>query len=67
MDRNLTALERAFQLASSAACSTVSEIKLKLKAEGYAVSQIEGQALSRQLKALMKAAAERGNGSGPDL
>ncbi|MEQ1696612.1 MAG: hypothetical protein ABL901_12290 [Hyphomicrobiaceae bacterium] len=64
MDRDLTALERAFQLANSATCATVGDIKQKLKAEGYSVSQIEGQALMKQLKGLIKAAAARGDGGG---
>ena len=65
MDRDLTTLERAFQLADSASCSTVGEIKQKLKSEGYAVSQIEGQALLKQLKALIKSAQARGSGETP--
>ena len=64
MDRDLTALERAFQLADSATCTTVGEIKQKLKSEGYSLNQIEGQALLKQLKALIKAALARGNGDG---
>jgi hypothetical protein len=64
MDRDLTPLERAFQLADSATCMTVGEIKQKLKSEGYSVNQIEGQALLKQLKGLIKVALARENGDG---
>lgn len=53
MDSNVTALERAFSLAKSGACTTVGEIRIALKAEGYTIEQIIGPALNRQLKALI--------------
>ena len=53
MDNNVTALERAFSLAKSGACTTVGEIKVALKAEGYTIEHITGPALSRQLKGLI--------------
>jgi hypothetical protein len=53
MDSNVTALERAFSLAKSGACTTVGEIRIDLKAEGYTIEQITGSALSRQLKAVI--------------
>jgi len=52
-NNNATALERAFSLARSGACTTVGEIRVALKAEGYTTEQITGSALSRQLKALI--------------
>lgn len=55
MNRNLTALERAFQLAKSGEYASVSAIKKQLKAEGHEVTQITGGALSKQLKDLIKA------------
>jgi hypothetical protein len=53
-----TTLERAFALARTGECASVSEIKTRLQAEGYAPSQIEGPALVRQLKALCMAAQQ---------
>ena len=42
MDPNLSTLERAFQIASSGRCATVTEIKLILNKEGYRHEMIEG-------------------------
>jgi hypothetical protein len=58
MDHTITALERAFQLAQSGDCMSVSEIKKRLSAEGYSVAQITGRVLSKQLGGLIKAARE---------
>jgi hypothetical protein len=55
MDHTITAVERAFQLAKSG-CASISEIKERLKAEGYLVTQISGPVLSTQLRSLIKAA-----------
>ena len=57
MDQNKTALERAFDLARSGEYSTVNRIKDRLKAEGYTMAQVDGKALTKQLRALMKDAA----------
>ena len=54
MQPNQTTLERAFELAKSGEHDTVNLIKKKLKAEGYAIDQIDGKALTTQLRALMK-------------
>jgi hypothetical protein len=51
-----TALERAFQLASSGRPNTIADIKKTLHSEGYLTTQIDGQALHRQLRALILAA-----------
>jgi hypothetical protein len=51
----LTTMERAFQLAGARTCTTISDIKNRLRAEGYSADQIEGRTLKRQLSALMKA------------
>lgn len=67
MDHDLTALERAFQLASSGTCATVSEIKQKLKSEGYGLSQIEGSALLKQLRTLIKTALPTDDGNGTSV
>lgn len=56
MDSDITTLERAFQLAKSGGCRSVSDIKKRLQAEGYAVSQVEGSALRKQLMAIIKEA-----------
>ncbi len=55
MDHAITAVERAFQLAKSSACTCVKDIKARLMAEGYSANQISGRALSKQLEALIKA------------
>lgn len=47
-----TALERAFELAKTGDYATVSEVTKQLKSEGFAVSQITGPSLSRQLREL---------------
>jgi hypothetical protein len=59
MDPTVTALERAFDLAKSGSCASVADIKRRLKAEGYSIDQITGNALARQLDALVKAARSR--------
>lgn len=51
-----TALERAFELAKSGDCATVSDVTKQLKAEGFATSQITGPSLSKQLRELCNAA-----------
>jgi hypothetical protein len=58
MDHTLTALERAFQMARSGVCTSVPDLRQRLKAEGYGTTQITGRTLSRQLEALIKAARE---------
>ena len=52
-----TALERAFELARSGRCKGMDDIRSALAAEGYAQAQITGYSLSKQLRALMKAAS----------
>jgi hypothetical protein len=59
MDRNITALERAFQLAKSGAYTSIPAIKEQLKAEGFSVAQIIGKTLTKQLNVLIKAAQEQ--------
>ena len=56
MDHNLTALERAFQIAKSGDVTSVKEVRRMLRKEGYQVEHIAGLSLSRQLSALMKPA-----------
>lgn len=57
MDPNVTALERAFELARSGACASVPDIRAKLAEEGYARNQIDGPRLIKQLRELCAAAA----------
>lgn len=56
MDRNVTALERAFSLARSGGVADVSEIRLRLKREGYDDKVLSGSSLISQLRALIKVA-----------
>ena len=49
MEPNVSTLERAFQLAASGRCATVTEIKLRLHKEGYRYELIEGPLLAKQL------------------
>jgi hypothetical protein len=60
MDHGITAVERAFQLARSSACTCVKDIKERLMAEGYSANQISGRVLSKQLQALIKARQGQG-------
>jgi hypothetical protein len=61
MQQNLTALERAFELANSGNCENVDDIKKALKSEGYSDQQITGRALGKQLAELIRQARLRGN------
>jgi hypothetical protein len=56
MQANLSALERAFQLARSGQVIDVKDIKAQLKREGYDLAQITGSLLVRQLQRIIKAA-----------
>jgi hypothetical protein len=56
MDPNLSALERAFQLARSGRVSNVEEIRKRLKQEGYDANAVfVGRSLKTQLRDLIKA------------
>jgi hypothetical protein len=56
MYHDATALERAFQLASSGDHRSIDEIKRCLRTEGYSDTQITGGTLSRQLRVLIRSA-----------
>jgi hypothetical protein len=56
MAQGVTVLERAFQLARSGLCGSVSEIRERLKAEGYSLDQLTGPTLSKQLFGLIQEA-----------
>ena len=49
----MTTMERAFELARASTCASITDIKKRLAAEGYAMDQIEGRSLKRQLTALL--------------
>jgi hypothetical protein len=50
MDQNVTSIERAFQLAKSGDCASISDIKKSLQRDGYAAGQITGPLLLKQLR-----------------
>jgi hypothetical protein len=54
---NVTALERAFELARSGQCRSTDEITQALKQEGYDAKRVVGPFLIRQLRAVMHEAA----------
>lgn len=56
MDPNITALERAFQLARSGDYESVEGLKRQLSTEGYSASQVTGATLTKQLAALIREA-----------
>lgn len=53
-----TPLERAFALARTGEYAEVEEIRARLKAEGYEVSQLVGRTLLKQLRLLCDAARQ---------
>ena len=64
MDRNVSTLERAFQLAKSGQVSTIEDIRKVLRQEGYEASNMYvGPSLRSQLRELMKTAAHLRPGS----
>ncbi|KKB08591.1 hypothetical protein VE26_00365 [Devosia chinhatensis] len=58
MKPNMTPIERAFELARSGKCRTLTEIKSALKSEGYELATVTGGTLAKQLRGLMVAHAE---------
>jgi len=56
MQHELSAIERAFQLAKMGGFSTLPQILQVLKAENYGTGQITGPMLHKQLKALIEEA-----------
>jgi hypothetical protein len=52
---SITALERAFELAHTGKYRSTTELRAVLKTEGYSTSQIDGPALGRQLRNIMRA------------
>lgn len=60
MNDRLTTLERAFQLAKSGDCASVTQIRERLKKEGYSdwQSHTKGPSIRAQLNALCAAATK---------
>lgn len=58
-----TAIERAFELAKSGKCLSISDIRNQLKIEGYGPEQVTGPTLLRQLRKLIAAAGEKSTGA----
>ena len=56
MEIRKTPLERAFELARSGRCLTVTDIAHKLHEEKYDLSQLEGPLLKKQLMAIIEEA-----------
>ena len=56
MDPNITAIERAFELAKSGRYRTISHVKTCLKREGYFDYAIRGRSLEAQLNSLIREA-----------
>lgn len=58
MTHRRTTIERAYELARSGECATISEIKLRLKAERYddIAGQLYGRAMVAALRSLCEAA-----------
>lgn len=65
MDHNITPLERAFQLARSGECHTIEDIRRRMKTEGYPTTQVDGRALSNQLRSLIQVAIGTPTPKGP--
>ena len=56
MDHHLSPLERAFELARLGSCASMTDIRRKLRSEGYSVVQITGKTLSKQIREVISAA-----------
>jgi hypothetical protein len=56
IEKHITAIERAFEIARSGVARNVDEIKKRLRDEGYDQDQIYGKALSRQLMEIARRA-----------
>jgi len=64
MHPGIPEVERAFQLARTSMCWSVSDIRKRLLAEGYTGAQLSGPYLHRQLRAIMREKAARAGPSG---
>ena len=57
MEPHISCLERAFQLAQSGRCRTLTEIRMRLNEEGYQAEQVTGPELCRQIIGIVEKAA----------
>jgi hypothetical protein len=53
MDSGKTTIERAFALARSGLCGSLSEVVKTLRREGYSPDQLSGPSLRKQLRELI--------------
>lgn len=58
MTDRITTLERAFELAKSGDCASISDVREKLAAEGYSLQQLTGPTLLKQLRTLCTASQQ---------
>jgi hypothetical protein len=65
MKNGVTALERAFEIARSGEVAGIEELRSALKQEFYGLGQIEGPALLKQLRAIIRKARESDIASRP--
>jgi hypothetical protein len=56
MTPNVSSMERAFELARSGRFRTTTEIKMRLRKEGYLSDSVDGRTLLTHLNALMREA-----------
>jgi hypothetical protein len=56
MNPNVSALERAFQLARSGRLVGIQDVRAQLKREGYDDRAVEGRSLTSQLRDIIKVA-----------
>lgn len=61
IDHTKTTLERAFEIARVGDCRTITDIRRQLRDEGYAVQQIDGRALGKQLMGIARKSREDAN------
>jgi hypothetical protein len=54
MDRPNDPIARAFELATSGKFSSMTDIKSRLKSEGYSVATMDGRSLLKQIRAIIK-------------
>ena len=59
MRNGVSEVERAFQIAHSGTVSSVDEIRRALNREGYQANELQGSALYRQLRAVIRAERQR--------
>ena len=56
MDNSKTTIERAFALARSGLCASLTDVMKTLRREGYRLDQLSGPSLKKQLRSVIKEA-----------